>query len=776
MLPSRPVASSWCRLLLAVGFPFLLISCSLAVKVKDYPARKPFVYKTQIQVNGPLSSEEKEDLASKLKNQLDDSLRARSVSKVLWSVMRRPPVYDSLNALRSVEFMRALLRSLGYFRDTIRFSTRIDTVGGDQYRTQITFQVTPGKQVHIDTFSYNLSDSNLQQLALQEQNKGMIREGDPFAKGAISLELDRLVEEFRNNGYMRFSREGLIGLWDTLDISLLRPTFDPLEQLAILQKLRERRENPTASLEIKLRPGYDTGRLKPYYVGQVTLYPDVNFDTLPSQRRETWVRGIRVVDYQRLFKPKIFPENIYLKRGALYDQRNYIRTINRFNLLGSWRLVSIDTIMRPGQDTTDFAIRLTPAKKYSFSANLEASQNQNISVVSSNLFGLGVNAGVQNRNFLRAANQTIFNLRYGVELGNTLVQTQQASLSYNIFFPRLLPRPGFIPNRIRANTRTVFSLNAATTLRRRLFDLQTFNTSWGFDYQRVLPERNRLIQVLWKIPNIELSLLNPKDSLINLINNNPVIRNIFTDGLIVSSSLGITVKNTREQRPNLFAVNLEVPFMAFLMRGRFLDTQLYRFIKVSTEFTQLFKRKKTAWVLRGFAGIGYALNSTVNPDKRNTLPFFRQFFAGGPNSMRAWRLRRLGPGSTIKDFGQFPDRLGDLQLEFNSEYRFLLGKIAGTRVESVLFTDIGNVWLLKKNAGDPEEVFNFSRLGRDLAIGLGTGLRVDFSFFLIRVDYAYKVKDPSPGLADAASQNKWFYNWKPFNGTLQIGINYPFSL
>jgi outer membrane protein assembly factor BamA len=145
--------------------------------------------------------------------------------------------------------------------------------------------------------------------------------------------------------------------------------------------------------------------------------------------------------------------------------------------------------------------------------------------------------------------------------------------------------------------------------------------------------------------------------------------------------------------------------------------------------------------------------------------------------MRAWRLRRLGPGSTVKDFGQFPDRFGDVQLEFNTEYRFRLMTVAGTKVESALFVDAGNVWFLKKNAGSADEVFNFSRLGKDIAVGAGTGLRLDFSFFLIRVDYAWKIKDPSPDPANIASQNKWFYGLKqPLKGQLQIGINYPFSL
>ena len=89
---------------------------------------------------------------------------------------------------------------------------------------------------------------------------------------------------------------------------------------------------------------------------------------------------------------------------------------------------------------------------------------------------------------------------------------------------------------------------------------------------------------------------------------------------------------------------------------------------------------------------------------------------------------------------------------------------------------MGNIWFLKKEAGLTEEVFNFGRLFEDLGVGVGTGLRIDFTFFLVRVDYAFKAKDPSPDFENQASQNKWFHNIKLMDGQLQIGINYPFKL
>ena len=142
--------------------------------------------------------------------------------------------------------------------------------------------------------------------------------------------------------------------------------------------------------------------------------------------------------------------------------------------------------------------------------------------------------------------------------------------------------------------------------------------------------------------------------------------------------------------------------------------------------------------------------------------------------MRAWALRKLGPGSSNRSFERTiaPDRFGDLQIELNGEYRFYIADISGVTLNSALFTDIGNVWFLRKNDDFPEGEFRFDRFFHDVALGVGTGLRVDFGLFLIRLDYAYKVKDPSPD--NPLVENKWFYDWKLLNGQFQLGVNYPF--
>jgi outer membrane protein assembly factor BamA len=766
----------FCKALIAGTLLLAFASCTI---VKKYQPNKPFVYKTNINLIGNFSNEEKEQLIAGLKGQLDDSMQVRKVDKLLWSTMKNPAVYDSANAESSILFMRALLTSLGYFNDSISYNHLTKQEGKDELRTTVNFFVNPGKQVKLDSISYNLRKTPLQVITDSVKKNAYIKRGDAFAKAPISAELDRLTEEYRNNGYLKFTRDELVGIWDTLDVALLQPSMDPFEQLELLQKLRLRRENPTANLEIRLKNA-DSTRLTKYYIGNVTLYPDYTPDTAGLTRKDKIVKGIKVVQHNNRFRPQIFPTNIYLPKDSVYSQRRYLRTINRFNSLGTWRVVNIDQLPRKDQDTVDFLIRLTPAKKYAFNTTLEGSINQ--SAVSGTLFGIGVNVGLQNKNFARSANTTTSNIRYGIELGsrasNRFIQTQQVSFSHNIYFPRAIPSTRLIPDRFKDNFGTTFSFNTAYTQRFLLYKLFTINGAWGYQFQRNNQFKRRSLLLSVKIPNIEYSRLNPEDSLTRLIDSIPSLRNIFTDGFISSVITNLTLTGGPVNRPNLLKINVEESgLLTGMIRNKFLDSQLYRFIKLDVEYAKLFRYKKSSLALRVFGGIGYELGSTRNPKKRNTMPFFKQYFGGGPNSMRAWSLRRLGQGSAIKQFsgqGSFPDRYGDVQLEANVEYRFPIGTPFGIKINGAFFTDIGNVWFLKSVAGPSEEVFNFKRLAKDIAIGAGGGLRVDFDFFVIRFDYSYKIKDPSPEPVNAALQNKWF-GYRFFAGDqFQLGIGYPF--
>jgi len=785
MLHGKPrTYTSVHNILIIASFCICCASCKLTTIVKKYPPYKPFVFDTKIKVEGNYSTANRKDLETRLQNQLDDSMQVRSVSKVAWSELRHPPAFDTASADKSVLFMHLLMNKLGYFRDTIYYKVSIDSSRKKQYRTTTVFNVTPGKLVRIDSILYNIKVPDLQRLTDSAMVDTYLKKGHSFSQDTIAAELDRLVEVYRNRGYLRITRDELICAWDTLDAALLAPALDPFEQLEQLQQIKAHRENPTVNLEIRLRPTVDSTRLKKYYVGKITMYPDLNEDTANYARKERKVAGIDMVYYRDLFNLKSLPQNVYFKSGDLYNQRRYLRTMNRFNSLGAWRLVDIETVPRKGMDSVDMKIKLTPASKYLFSANLEGSFNSGSVLSTTNLFGVGFNIGLQNRNFAKASNQSNTNIRFGTEFsasqGQQFIQTKQASLGHSIYFPRLIPPMNFVPERLRDNGRTVLSFNVANTDRKDLFNLTTVTGSWGYDFNWRNRRQNQTRSLSIKIPNVEYNFLTIRDSLRTLMNNIPTLKYVFNQGLIVSElSLSFTAIKDRKKSADILRFNFEESgLLTGKIKTKIFDS-LYRFIKFDADFGHKIKiTPRSEFVARIFGGIGFELESP-SPEKSLYMPFFRQYYAGGPSSMRGWGLRRLGPGSTMSAYKDDPFRSGDIQLEANAEYRFYLMSVAGIKINSALFTDVGNVWYRIDNPDYPYGSFKFDQFYKDLGVDAGAGVRIDFTYFLVRLDYGLKVRNPSPQPDDAASQYKWFYKWNELKtlvgGQLQLGINYPFG-
>lgn len=771
--PAIPVPS----LLLVVLFSLFLFSCS--VIVRKYPAATPFVYETKVQVDGKFTTDERKGLTAQLEQQLHDSLKPRTVQKwVFFNYMDNPPAYDSLNVGKSIIYLKALLNSVGYYHDTIIPRVRIDTVE-DQYRTYVDFNVQPGRLTRLDSIWYSMGpdtsgarpgNDTLQGITLNAKKESLLKKGEAFSKPVIAAERDRLADLYRNNGYLRFTSEEILAIWDTVDLALIRPTLDPIEQARLIEALRQRRENPTADVEMTLRANRDSSHLIRYYNGDITIYPDVGPDTADYVPQYQSAGDLRIVTYFNRFKPKILAENVYMHRGDLYVQRNYLRTLNRFNSLGSWRLVTIDQVPRPGTDTVDFVIKLTPAEKYKFSANLEGSRNIGQSYYfTGSLLGLGVNFNVQNRNFARVAAQANTSLRFGTELGSSqgtdLVQSVQFIFSHSIIFPRLIPKRTWVPRTLRENARTSLNFNVGNIDRINFFNVTSFSTSMGWEFNW----KNKLLGI--RFPNIEYNYLIPGTGLKGLIDSNASFKYIFNTGL-VSSIIGNFTRAgaPRKNISTVFRTSLELsgPLTGFI-RTPFLDSNLYRFVRTDVEYRRTHTIRRTAIAWRLFGGIGVGMPRFSKDSLNFYLPFFRQYFAGGPNSMRAWGLRKLGPGSRIASFdrNKAPDRFGDIQLEGNFEYRFFVANYQGWIINSAFFTDIGNVWYLRNDPTIENEEFRFNRLWNDLAIGAGTGLRLDLGFLKIRADYAFKIKNPSL----EAPGKQWFQDKR---GQLQFGIDYPF--
>ena len=778
MLETRPQSSLTISIALSV---LLLIVASCGVVPKDYPRDKPFVWETKFHIEGNLSKEDKEVLESQLRTQLDDSMRAKTVYKLLYRginrpVLEKPPAFDSASAERSILFMTALMNKLGYLRNSIAYDPDTTVVNdGDrptQLRTTVNFFVTTNQLFRLDSITHVINNNELQALTDASKENTMLKKGDPFAQQLISEELNRLVQLYRENGYLRFSFEELSGVWDTLNLAILRPSVDPFD-VQFLEELRRRRDSPTVDLEIRFRPGYNVDKVKKYFIGHTTIFPDYSVVDTSGKVPTVFVydSSFTFVSYRNLFKRKFITQNIYFRKGDIYNEKRFMKTINRFNELGAWRVVNYEQLPRALSDTVDLELYLTPNTKYTVTANIEGSfNNSNSIILQENLLGVGANAQLINYNFGRSANRSTFTARFSTELDTKgqFVKTRQGSLSYGIQFPKPIPNVKWLPDKYRDNFRTNFIFSLTNTNRNEFYNLTSLNASWTYSSQW----KNKSAFV--KIPNVEFAHVFKGDSLINFLNNNPTLANVFPEnGLVLSVQGGFTVRWGKGKSSQIFKTNGEVSGLPEFINIKLLDEQ-FKFIKLDAEYINNFTFGRRNLILRGYVGAGLAMTTKERPTNPQ-LPFFKQFTAGGPYSMRAWGIRLLGPGATVEYRDTVPIRFGDFQFETNVEYRFPLMRLWGYKVASCLFADIGNVWFLRKNADFPKGHLTANSFIKDLAVGIGTGLRMDFDFIKIRFDYGLKAKNPAPQPDHVASQNKWFYNFNPLGGIVQIGINYPFA-
>ncbi len=777
------------------------------VKVKKYPLDTPFVFYNTIQVKGTDTKEEKNKLSESLAGYWEDSLVAGRVRKFgFFYTLKNPPIFDSSHFLSTIKFMKGYLFSQGYFNPVIKDTFLIDTFQKankpTQYRTYVAMNINTGRQTVIDSLSYNIFNDTLQSITLRNESKSFIEPGKTsYSKQVIASELDRLVAAYRRSGYFMIKRSDLVAEVDTADINLFAITTDPFIQARLLAEAEKKRlENPTAIITIKDKLSMDSAATQEdslaynrFYVGKIFYYPETRQTDIPDsllanrQNFKRWQnRGFIMLYNQGLYNPKVLREHTYMRKGILYNEDRYYRTLNNFSQMGTWRQVDTRTVFR--KDTIDFHIFLYPEKKQNITYNLEASRNTGDFLSSSDLFGLSVNITYRNRNLWHNAIQSSTSLRNGVELSfeksNSILQSVQSSLTHTLSFPRLIsPIPIKKEHSLEA-VRTVVNLNASYSERKDFFRLRSFVSNWGYEWKKK--------KFVWQYRplNIELYSLDTLPLLDTAFRSNPFLRNSFNSGSVVSQqiSFNYTYPGNKPNINNYIRGSFEAAG-TLLGRIKSLQDNIYQYVKVEGEYRKtinLYSRREVAFRLMG--GIGF--NYSNDPSLGNTLPFFKQFVAGGPNSMRAWGLRLLGLGSSLLSdtSSTFRDRYGDVQLETNIEYRFPLMHFTSVDINGALFTDIGNIWNLHSDPNNPLGSLALNRLGSDIAIGAGTGVRFDFNFFLIRVDLGFKLKDPARrennGWLDIPNftwRNKEFVKYdsqgnlvKRNNFAIQLGIGLPF--
>jgi outer membrane protein assembly factor BamA len=271
--------------------------------------------------------------------------------------------------------------------------------------------------------------------------------------------------------------------------------------------------------------------------------------------------------------------------------------------------------------------------------------------------------------------------------------------------------------------------------------------------------------------------------------NNPFLTNSYQDHLVFSTKLGYTFSNQQIKRlGNHIYLNTTFESAGNSLRlinntigspmnddGSYnlLGIQYAHFVKADIDLRLYYRINK-------FSNIAYRLYSGVGVPLQNfqVLPFEKSFFAGGANGIRAWQARTLGPGAFTDPSESTIDKIGDIKLEGNVEYRFKILKL----LEGAVFVDAGNIWVLRERVSDNRKgsVFKANKFLTQIAIGSGIGMRLDLSFFIVRFDMGVKIYDPA-----MITGEEWIYQPKTrymdlFNTskyqytTFNLGIGYPF--
>ncbi len=803
--------------LISVSLCLLLFSACFKPIIRKAPKDRPYLAaQPGIEVKGGnFTNIERTTLNQRLKAQLDDSSTLVIKDAFFFlHIIKRPPAYDSIYSDISAANMKASMFNLGYYNATVSY--KADTI---RRKVTLNFVVNAGKPTLIDTVSYHLRKKSLQDIAENSKTRSLLRKNDPITKNAILGEINRLVDSFRNNGYYKFTAAELKVRGDTTIEALTNISDDPFEQLRLLAEAQQKLDSPQIRIAVVLNPPADSSKLSKYYINKIYILPDFlprddfNDSSIFTQK----ITGNYIIRYHEyLFKTSFLLRNINLKSGELYKQDNYYSTLNNLSRAGVWQSVNIKVIESPdSSNQIDLVFELIPARKFGFEAALElsysASSNAN-NVLGGNLFGISGNLSLTNRNVGKEAIRMTHKIRAGVELNNNsigtnknLVNSNEVSYSNNLIFPKLL-FPGFLKLFAKPFTKTKDSIrlpfgesfintNLAYNNRLNLFNLQSVNVNFGWRWK----DKNNF---QWEVRPFNLgfsNLYNQTDSFKTILKENPFLNYSYNTAYVVGMGAGFLHEYQNPvHRRSLFKVrstkfNIEESGLTWGNLG-ILKNYLRRFVKVDAEYKYTLTYTKTALAFRMYGGIGIPL---LGSDTNRTLPFFKQYVAGGSNSMRGWPIRGIGiGGQPLAPFNSsrlFNDRTGDVQIEGNMEYRYDIARIIPNTLtlKGALFVDAGNIWNLRNNKNDgtvDTAQFKFNNLYKQLGVSAGTGFRLDFNNFLVRFDLGFRFKRPelfylndgwkAPSIGFDDFLKKIFSRnerqWRYENFNFSVGINYPF--
>ena len=679
------------------------------------------------------------------------------------NIGEKPVYFNNDMKENSVVQISKYLNDVGYFNSGI--STEIKNKRGI---SKVYYGIYPAKPYIVDSVSYKISDSVIYHYVKEIEETLPVKKGEIYNAFNLDDERDLITEHLKNNGYFYFTKDYIFMEVDT--------------------NFNNRKANINIRIDNVLDPSTQKNiNHKQYKINNIYIYPKGNllnnvkadttqytFELNKNWGNETYYF---IYDENPKIRFKTFDHIIQIQTGSLYNFHQVTQTYKALNNLKIYNHNNID--FEPIENDNDSInllncnIVLNRTKVNYYSLQLEGTN-------SSGDLGILGSFTYRNKNIFKGSEVFNISLRAGTQAqsvldndGNTsLFNTREFGVDASIFFPKFLSPiklKNFAKEYQPRTTLTVgYSLQARPIYTRQI-TLLTFGYNWM---------KNKYEQHIFSPITLNSVKVEPTPAFEAILEQetNQRIKDQYTSHLIFGLDYTYIYNNQNVRfLKDFFYFKANIQSSGNLLSA-FNNTSA---IKTIDNYHEILGIRYAQYIRFAFdfryfkyvygenqIATRFMLGAGIPYGNSNDMPFEKSFYAGGSNGMRGWQFRELGPGTFSNPDNLNIERIGDIQLEFNLEYRFPIHSF----IKGAIFTDIGNIWTMRESETFVGGQFKFNTFYKQLAADAGIGLRFDFSFFLFRLDAAAPIVNPAYPEGERWRISK--LRFKDF--ILNFGIGYPF--
>ena len=645
-----------------------------------------------------------------------------------------PVIYDENITRKSQQEIEKAVRNMGYMRAEVLLDTIIQ-----KNKLKLNYQIKAGKPYTVRHIAYHVDDLKINEFIEKASAQTYLQDGMPFDVVALDNERQRITQLLQQNGYYKFNKDFLVYQADTA-----RNTYMVDLTMKLLPYQRKKEDIPTPHQQYKIR---NVNFLTESDLGST------NEDY--SQYDSLHYKGLNVYYDKKVYlRPGTLANFNYIRPNELFNEQDVQETYTSMGRLHALKYTNIrfNEVNQNDSVQLDANILLTKAKNQSLAFEIEGTN-------SAGDLGAAASLTFQHRNVfkgsetfsfkVRGAYEAITGLQEGYESDDYKEYGIEASLNFPEFkFPFLSSE---FKRKIRATSEVGIDFNSQI---RPEFTRTLTSASWSYQWIDRKRSQHRFdllninyVYVPWKSENF-------KAYLNNLTDRNSILIKSYEDQLVVRMGYTYTYNSandrTRTPSNNSYSIRMNVEEAGNLL---YLSSKAINsepkadkgFVIANIPFAQYIKGdfdfarnwnidNRNSFVFHIGMGVAYPYGNS------QILPFEKRYFSGGPNSVRGWSVRSLGPGSykgSLENVN-YINHTGDIKLDLNIEYRtHLFWKLNGAA-----FIDAGNIWNIRDYKGQEEGTFRFNRFYKQLAVAYGLGIRFDLDYLILRFDGGMKAVNP----------------------------------